>query len=320
MSLVARQPRQDDLMAPAVTSASVATPPKALVIGATGFVGSRLLAELRIHHPDCIGTTWRIQSRLPVLDLHQPDITPLDLGRRGYSHAIVAAAVAGLARSEAHPEYTRARNVEGTLELARQLTAEGIKVVFFSSDNVFDGITGEYDDSARPNPINEYGRQKAEVEARLAELTDGNHLVLRLAKMFGATRGDGTLLDEIAARLSRGERLRAAWDQLFTPMLVDDSVAAILALLSTDLSGTAHVAGPETWSRWSLAVAVANALGLADDRVERVSLDDLKESFPRPKRNDLVTRRLKEATSITFTPIRSTVATIASQYQLGCVR
>src|SRR5207248_3754726 len=106
--------------------------PRTVVIGAGGYLGRHLLAAHQAVNPDALGVDlagpWAHQ-----VDLAAPDIGPLRLRQAGYEYAIFAAAVTGLARCENEKIYTRARNVTGTLALARQLAAEGVTPVFFSS-------------------------------------------------------------------------------------------------------------------------------------------------------------------------------------------
>jgi dTDP-4-dehydrorhamnose reductase len=220
----------------------------------------------------------------------------------------------GLARCEQDRAYTRARNVDGTLELARQLAAEGIIPVFFSSDMVFDGRDGGYADDAPTHPLNEYGAQKAEVERRLPEVCAGRCLVVRLGKVFGLTRGDRTLLDEMAGRLTSGQEVPAARDQIFCPVSIDDVVRAVLALQAASVTGLVNVCGPEVWSRFDLARAVAHALAASPSLVRAISLDDLNELFRRPKRADLLCRRLAAAVDVEFQPMSACIAAIAPQY------
>ena len=149
------------------------------------------------------------------------------------------------------------RNVDGTLELARQLAGEGVVPVFFSTDLVFDGQDGRYIDDAPTRPLNEYGAQKAEVEQRLPEVCGGRCLVIRLGKVFGLARGDGTLLDEMAGRLTKGQEVAAARDQVFSPVLVGDVVRAVLSLQAVGVTGVVNLQRPEVWSRFDLGRAVA---------------------------------------------------------------
>jgi dTDP-4-dehydrorhamnose reductase len=273
-----------------------------------------LLAAYRAVDPQAVGVD-RVGRWPHVLDLAAPDIRPLSLGGNGYRYAIIAAAVPGLARCEREPEYTRARNVTGTLELARQLAEEGVTPVFFSSDNVFDGREGSYTDEAPTNPLNAYGSQKAEVERRLPEVTRGRYLIARLGKVYGMTRGNGSLLDEMAGQLAQGREVAAAHDQILSPVWVGDVVRGVLGLQEVGAIGLFNVCAPEVWSRFDLARAVAHALGVDAARVRGISLDDLKEPFRRPRRGDLLCRRLQAALTLEFQTMAESIVAIANQYQ-----
>jgi dTDP-4-dehydrorhamnose reductase len=253
-----------------------------------------------------------------LTDLAAPDVRPLKLREGGYRYTIIAAAITGLARCEQDKELTRARNVAGALELARQLAEEGVTPVFFSTDNVFDGREGGYDDDSPTNPLNEYGAQKAEVERRMPEVTRGRYLILRLGKVFGLVRGDRTLLDEMADRLTQGQEVAAARDQIFSPIWVGDVVRALLALQKAGARGLFNVCG-ERWSRLDLARAVARALGrgLGLGLVRDISLDDLKEPYGRPRRADMHCRRLRATVDLELQPMAASLASIAGQYREG---
>jgi dTDP-4-dehydrorhamnose reductase len=291
--------------------------PRTAVIGGRGYLGRHLLRAYQAADPDVRWTDVAAREAAHALDLAAPDIRPLRLRESGYESAVLAAAVTGLARCEQDPAYTRARNVDGTLELAQQLTGEGVVPVFFSTDLVFDGQDGRYTDDAPTHPLNEYGAQKAEVEHRLPEVCGGRCLVIRLGKVFGLARGDGTLLDEMAGRLTKGQEVAAARDQVFSPVLVGDVVRVVLALQAAGVTGVVNVGGPEVWSRFDLARAVALALGAAPALIRGISLDDMKEPFRRPKHTDLLCRRLNETVNLEFRPMAACIVSLADQYKGG---
>jgi dTDP-4-dehydrorhamnose reductase len=290
--------------------------PRTAVIGAGGYIGRHLLAAYRAIYPDAmdvdVAGPWT-----HLLDLAAPDVRPLKLRESGYEYAVIAAAVTGLARCEQSPDFTRARNVTGTLELARQLAGENVTPIFFSTDNVFDGREGGYSDEAPTSPVNEYGAQKAEVERRLPEVTRGRYLIPRLGKVFGLVRGDRTLLDEMADRLTRGQEVAAARDQIFCPVLIDDVVRAVLGLQRAGATGLFNVCAPEVWSRFDIALAMARAVAADAALVKEICLDDLKEPFRRTKRGDLRCGRLKATLNLEFRPLAACIAAIVKQYRGG---
>jgi dTDP-4-dehydrorhamnose reductase len=249
--------------------------PKFLVIGASGYLGSAFLREARRLHPDALGLTRR------AVPLESPDLFISGVKTMGYHWGVIAAAVPGLARCETDPEGTRRCNVEGTLSLARQLVKIGIRPLWFSSDQVFDGTAQFYTDYSPTCPINEYGRQKAEVEARFAEASAGTGLVVRLSKVYDATPGSGTLLDGMVMNLRSGGTERAASDLVFCPTHRDDVVTCVIRLMQLDASGIANVAAPPI-SRLDLARLAAKTLGADPGQVEPIRLSDLNEPFSRP--------------------------------------
>jgi dTDP-4-dehydrorhamnose reductase len=199
------------------------------VLGAGGFLGRALLAAYRASHGDVIATTRTGQptglgqsSNVFKLDLARPDLTALHLVEQGYTDVIISGAMTSIGRCEREPKGAWASNCDGPLAIARQLASRGVKTIVFSSDYVFRGEKGGYEDDAPTAPQNVYGQTKAELERRLPEVCGNNWLVIRLSKVFDTHRGDGTLLDEMAAKLTSGQEIAVAHDQVFCPTHVHD--------------------------------------------------------------------------------------------------
>lgn len=286
---------------------------KTAVIGASGFVGSRLLRRYRSSYPDCIGTCFRNHGTdLQVFDLGEPDVRPLQLVETGHESVVIAAAQAGIDACENDPDAARI-NVQGTLELVEQLGHQGVRVVFLSTDNVFDGKTGGYADDSPPNPPMAYGRQKAGVEREIGNLC-ARYTVARLSKTLGLNRGDGTLLDEMASMLVGGRAISAAYDLIFSPTWVEDVVEAIVAIQAHDLSGIVNVASPEPWSRYDLGGAIAQALRADPELVRRISFAELPVSANRPLNTSLIPGRAEAELSMVFRPVRECIHRVAQNW------
>lgn len=291
--------------------------PKTAVIGATGFIGKFFFAAHRRIHRDCMGTSRDTgREDMSYLDLFSPEIAPLKLAKSGHQAALILAGIAKLAACEKEKKLTRKINVDGTLDFVQHLVDEGIKPIFFSSDNVFDGVTGLYDEESLPNPLNEYGRQKAEVESRMKEIcTKGNYLIVRISKVFSLDKGDGTLFDEMASILKSGGLVRAAYDQIFSPIFVLDLVKLVTILQMKGVTGVININSPEIWSRYDLALALAQCMGVSSDRIEKISLTDLREGFSRSKNTTMKTDKLLRGTGYKFTPMMRYIERIAESWK-----
>src|SRR5437870_3526270 len=170
--------------------------PKTAIIGATGFIGKALLSVHRQIHPDCIGTSLnQVKEDLKHFDLLCCDISPLQLAKSKHEDAIITAGIAKIHVCQKEKEYTQ-RITQGTLMLVQQLIDHGIKPIYISSDYVFDGTKGHYRDEAPVSPINEYGKQKAEIEQGIQEISKGHCIIARFSKVFTLEKNDGTILDE----------------------------------------------------------------------------------------------------------------------------
>lgn len=273
---------------------------KTAVIGASGFIGRHLWQAYRQTFPDCLGTCFAHPGPgLVPFDLRHPVAAALGLEEDGYGAVLIASARSNIAFCEEQPEEAYAVNVRGTLELVRQLGRTSLQVLFLSSDYVFPGTTGGYDDNSEPCPTTEYGRQKLLVEREIPSLTD-NFLVLRLSKVYGLSKGDGTLLDEMACALASGREVKAAADQVFCPTWIGDLVRAVLAIQQRGLRGVMNLCGPEACSRFDLARSLAEAMGIDPGKVKRISLHDLPSMAGRPLNTSLRCSRLAQHPDISF--------------------
>ncbi|VFM96887.1 MAG: dTDP-4-dehydrorhamnose reductase [Candidatus Kentron sp. G] len=290
-------------------------PPETIVVGASGFIGRAFLAAYRQYDPTCAGTSHRPIEGLARLDLASPDPAPLALTPGRYRYALLAAGVTRLTACEREPELAYARNVTGTLELCRQLHEMGLIPIWFSSDCVFDGRAGGYRDDAPVSPMNVYGRQKAEVEARLPEICGKDYLIIRLGKVFGLEKGDGTLLDEMAALLAGGQRVRAAEDQIFCPIWIGDVVDLVLKLQSIGARGRYNLCHREVWNRFELACRIARRMGADSSLVKKISLKDLGEGLYRPTKTHMVCERLSGEIPYAPRPIRGCIEQVADHYR-----
>lgn len=310
-------PALDDELTTVAAAHDIALPralPETLVVGAGGFLGTRFLKAYERVQADCAGTCRNAEGPLQ-LDLSTPEGFFAEVETQRWSWALLLAGVTSIAACEADPAATRAVNVEGTLRLARRCLDRGQSLVYFSSDYVFPGEGAPFAETSATAPRTEYGRQKVEVESRLLELAPGNVLVVRLSKVYSLERGSGTLLDALAGSLARAEPVRAAWDQRFCPTLVDDVIATVAALQCAKASGVVHVASPEPWSRYDLALCMARALGVREQLVERVALGELNLAGDRPRDTTLRCDRLASLTQARFLPLRDAVDSVAGAWR-----
>jgi dTDP-4-dehydrorhamnose reductase len=267
---------------------------RTLVIGSTGYLGGAFLRN------------DQLAEALPQ-DLENACSFPTARPLSAYSHVMIAAPRATPGRCEEGGESLRRLHVEGTLRVAEQFAHRGVTPIVFSSDYVFDGETGGYIETSQLAPLNAYGRQKAQIEQALGTRCRGNYLLIRLGKVFSVAPRDGSLLHQIASSLRQREKVRAAYDQLFCPILLDDVIQGVRLLQARNCTGVFNLCGSEIWTRLDLARCIAATLRADPRAVQPISLDDLRESFRRPKKTVMCCDKFERTTGMQLTPVSACI-------------
>lgn len=287
---------------------------KILVIGAKGFIGSHFYDHYKLTDRNPIATHYREERGFYHLDLAKPSLDHLPLSQGNYAYAIISASIANPKLCNETISYTYQCNTEGTLQLAKQLCKLNITPIIFSTSYVFDGKTGNYPENAEVNPLNEYGLQYAEVEKRLPEVCGENYIIIRLSKVYGTDKGDGTLLDEIANALIHQQIVRAASDQMHSLIHIGDVIRGVIRLQDKNFRGLIQFAGKDVVSRFDIATKMAKVLGVDPQLVQKISLSELKDSFVKPLRIDMNCEQFMLQTGIEPISIDASIEKLVKQY------
>lgn len=287
---------------------------KTAVIGASGYIGRHLFRQYRNAFPDCLGTAFsRAADGLTKFDLRHPDVSCLKLEETGHQAVIISSAMPLIGWCEAHPKESYELNVSGTLSLAKELAKLSIHVIFLSSDYVFNGKTGGYSDKAETSPITEYGRQKAEVERELPNITD-NYTIARLSKIYGTTWNDKTIIDDIAMSLVEGKKIKAAMDQFFSPTHVDDVVSMILHMQELGMKGLVNVSYENKYSRHQIATKLVDLLGVSPGLLESVRLHSISGMENRPLDTSLICSPCFQSMQSSFWSMEKAIQQVANNW------
>ena len=288
---------------------------KTAIIGASGFIGSHLIKKYKSKYPDCIGTSFSSDvTNLLKFDLRNPNIKPLDLEQTGHKAVIITSFKANIPYCENEPRKAYEVNVEGILQLIKNLSQTSLKIIFLSSEHVFDGNQGKYTDNHSRAPNTAYGKHKKVIEDEIKNLTD-NFLVLRLSKMYGLTKGDKTILDEAANLLNQKKEVLAASDQYFNPTFIDDLVNAIIDIQEKDLKGYINVCAPETWSRFEMWTQLAQIMNKNINLIKKIKLYDIPIMKGRPLNTSMVCNRLNQETKSMFISLKDAMGKVAINYK-----
>lgn len=209
-----------------------------LVLGASGFIGQHLLMSWG---DLAIGTHKSTLRRNTIyFDPLTMDLAAIN-GIEQCSHAVILYGEREPDICYMQPQKTHALNVESTKRVISQCQSLGIVPVFASSEMVFSGEKGMYEESDDPDPILVYGSYKVEVEKFLVANVD-DYLIFRLAKVMGAKRNDRSIFSNWLDHLesSSNRKIRCAQDQFFSLIAVTDVAIMLRALIEGNETGIFH--------------------------------------------------------------------------------
>jgi dTDP-4-dehydrorhamnose reductase len=226
---------------------------KLLVVGADGQFGSDVV---RLLSPT-VDVTARVMDELDVTDraalreeveASHPDVV------------VNCAAYTAVDRAETEQDAAYRVNVLGAGNVAQAARRAGARVVYFSTDYVFDGAASEpYDEEAPTGPLSVYARTKLQGEQATRE-ANPDHLILRLAWLYGST---GHNFVRTVLHLSREkDELRIVDDQIGSPTFTEDVVHQLWMAIEDGCSGTYHCVNTGQASWFAFAAHIVHRLGL----------------------------------------------------------
>ena len=290
-------------------------PPRVLVTGADGLVGQALARRLsRWPGLDLLLTGRGDGPRLAAFEggwvpLDVTDARSVERVMQDFEpNAVVhLAAMSKVEPCEREREACWEVNVHATERLARACRRHGARLVFLSTDFVFDGASGPYAEEDRPSPINAYGRSKlaAENAIRGSGLRDWTivRTTLGFGDVTGYPEGRFNLATFLARELSVGRVVRVTSDQWRTPTWAPDLAEGIARILDQRRDGLYHIAGAEFITTFAFAEVLADRFGFDPSLLRPATTAELHPGAPRPLRAGLLTLRAQTELGYAATPL-----------------
>lgn len=279
---------------------------KLLLTGASGLLGGNCFARFACNPTVQLFATYHDTSFvIPQTFSHGKEAFPLDLTNETAVWNIIStlqpnmiihtAAYTETAFCEWNRKEAKALNIDATKTLATLAEMFEMRFIFISTDLVFDGTRGNYNEQDTPNPTSYYAETKLEAELHVKNLV-GNHVILRSPLLLGSSpRGMRSVNERLLKDLEAGKPVRLFVDEFRTPIFADVLARIIEEFAISTLSevtGLFHAGGTERLSREALGRKIALRWNLNPSLIERASSDDVPSPVPRPKDVSLNSHKL----------------------------
>lgn len=250
--------------------------PDILIVGASGSLGAKLVEDLSPKFK-ILGTYFKHKmSNLIPLDIRDKSEVSNLFKRINPYITIITAAKTNVEECELNPSETFEINTEGVENIVANTKG---KIIFYSTDNVFDGSKESYAEEDRRAPINIYGQSKSLAEPIVLSRKD--NLVCRSSRFYSENE-TGKYINNMISTLRKGISVKAPIDTEGNFTFIPDVSNATLNLLGKGQSGIYHVAGSGFYSLYDAAVKVAKVFEFDQSLVQKVNKDYFNHNVKRP--------------------------------------
>jgi dTDP-4-dehydrorhamnose reductase len=260
-----------------------------LITGANGLLGQKLVVLLREKGEDFIAT-GRGACRIPLegvryrsMDITDPEQTMEVMMAEKPAVVIHTAAMTNVDQCEQDKEGCWQQNVTAVENIVRACEASGSFLLHLSTDFIFDGAAGPYDEEAEANPISYYGdsklaAEKAVMGAKIEWAIARTVLVYGIA--FDMSRSNIILW--VKKSLEEGKTINVVNDQWRTPTLAEDLAMGCYLIASKKAKGVFNISGDDFMNPYQMAIATADYFNLDKSLINETDGSKFSQPARRP--------------------------------------
>ena len=287
---------------------------KILVIGASSKIGKYISSKNNL----LTYNNNKIKNGIKF-DIAKDDIKKI-LNKFKITSVIFLSAISDPDECIKKKKYSNLVNFINTKKIIGELIKRNIYFIFFSSEYIFSGKNGNYNEESVVKPNNLYGRQKFLIEKFIKKKTN-NYAIFRIARTYGDKLNDNTLITNFLAELIKGKReFFIASDQKFNPLYARDLKKIIKKFIIKNIKGTYNVGGDQKLSRFDCINIILNSLNYKHKKkikLNKISFSNFKTIDNRPYNTTFNVNKLKKKVNISMTKFEKVVKKIIIKYEIN---
>ncbi|MCZ4282354.1 SDR family oxidoreductase [Kiloniella laminariae] len=269
---------------------------KWLITGASGLLGSALCAELNNKHSVAIGLINHHKIKIDKALIKKCDITD----KNAISHVLESAAptiiihcaaLTNIDQCETNLNLATELHVTAPTLMAKWAYNNSCKMVYISTDHLWDGTQKYVPETLQPVPLNNYAETKSNGEQQV--LAANPKALIARTNFYGkGLEWRPSFSDWIISSLQKREDLNGYTDIHFTPLHRKQLINLLLDLISLDARGIYNVVSSERISKYDFIKKVATKFGLPEEKVKGIKSCETKSQTPRPKDMSLSSQKI----------------------------
>jgi len=275
-----------------------------LITGGTGLLGKALIETNRDARISSIYLGSYSMADRANVSYHKADICDTNMlegiFRQTRPQVVIhTAGIANVDYCEKNYDEAYRANVIGTRNITDLAREFGAKMVFISTNAVFDGKSAPYSEDSTPSPINLYGKMKVESEGILKK-SGLKHLIVRPILMYGWNNKHErpNTVTWLIKKLQNGDRVNIVNDVYENPLLNVSCAEIIWELINLNKEGIYHIAGRDAVNRHAFAKTIADVFNLDSSLIDEVSSDFFHSLAPRPRNTSYNTSKIENELNI----------------------
>jgi dTDP-4-dehydrorhamnose reductase len=280
-----------------------------LITGSNGLLGQKLVELICKEGEFNLIATARGENRLSAeggytyssMDITNEKSVQEIIQKYHPDYIIHTAAMTNVDQCEAERELCWKQNVDAVQFISHAARTAGAHVTHLSTDFIFDGTAGPYDEAGIPNPLSHYGDSKLAAEKIIMEnLPDW--VIARTVLVYGVAQdmSRSNLILWVKKSLEEGKSIQVVNDQWRTPTLAEDLAMGCYLIVKKHAKGIYNISGKDMLTPYEMAMKTCDFFNL--DKKLIVKSDSSKFTQPArrpPKTGFIITKAMTE---LNYTP------------------
>lgn len=273
-----------------------------LVTGGSGLLGSRF-PVLADENYEIITTHHKHPSKETIpLDIKEGEMVRKTIKNINPDVIIHTAALTNVDYCEDHQQEAWELNVQGTKNLVDACQENCSKLIYISTDFVFDGDKGLYKEEDETNPLGYYAYTKLKGEEQVKN-SSLDYVIARVSVLYG-WHSQPNFVTWVLEELKSGNNINIVIDQYNSPTLADNAAQAVLRMIELDKTGLYHTAGRERISRYDFALKIAQEFDQDPALIRPIKSKDLVQKARRPADSSLSVEKIQNDLNIRMLNIK----------------